>query len=57
MENIDIKKENLYDAACSLYDGGWRFDDWKQLNSEYDLTDEELIIICDWLKQIEEWGN
>lgn len=57
MEKIDIKKGYLYDAACSLYDGGWRFDDWKQLKSEYDLIDEELIIICDWLKKIEEWGN
>ena len=51
---MTIKEMELrYNAAPALYDGGWRAEDRDELKDCYDLTDEELGIICDALENIE----
>lgn len=49
-----IKEMELrYQTAPSLYDGGWRAEDRDEMKDCYDLSDEELDIICEELENIE----
>lgn len=41
-------------TAASLYDGGWRAEDYEQLISEYNLMAEEAEEICKVLEEMEE---
>lgn len=51
---MNIKEMELrYQVAPSLYDGGWRAEDRDEMKHEYDLSDEELDIICEALENIE----
>lgn len=51
---MTIKEMELrYNAAPSLYDGGWRAEDRDDMRDYYHLSDEELDIICEELENIE----
>ena len=41
-------------SAAALYDGGWRAEDRDQLIAEYDLTDEDADVICEFLAEYAE---
>ena len=47
-----MNKDNQY-AASSLYDGGWRANEWKQLMEEYELTIDEALDLSHELAEIE----
>ena len=34
-----------YEAACHLYDGGWRAEDANWIRTEYGLSDYETLLI------------
>ena len=48
------KMIELETTAVSLYDGGWRAADSKDLKDEYGFTDEELEVVTEKLKEYEE---
>lgn len=48
------KMIELETTAASLYDGGWRAADSKELKEEYGFTDEELEIVTEKLKEYAE---
>lgn len=48
------KMIELETAAASLYDGGWRASDRKELKDEYGFTDEELDVVVEKLKEYED---
>ena len=43
--------------AAALYDGGWRSEDYEQIKTEYELTDDDVTKICELLKYYEEKEN
>ena len=45
--------KNLNDIAKSLYDGGWRCEDLKDIVEEYEYSYEEAYEICSELKFLE----
>lgn len=49
MSDVEIE-----DVACSLYDGGWRKEDKEEIINEYDCTENEAIMICNYLENLEE---
>lgn len=49
-----IKEQKIRDGAYNLYDGGWRSTDRQDLIEEYGLSEEEVDIIIDELKKIED---
>ena len=46
--------KSFEDAAASLFDGGWRAEDKKELVEQYELTDEEAEKIIQYLIEYEE---
>ena len=52
-----LKMKNVNDIARSLYDGGWRCDDLKDLMKEYNFTFEEAYKICIELEFLERGWN
>lgn len=49
--------KNVNDIARSLYDGGWRCEDLKDIMEEYEYSYEEAYDICQELELLEreEW--
>lgn len=45
------------DIAKSLYDGGWRCEDWRELIDEYDFSLTEIYEICGELELLEMFEN
>ena len=45
-----------WDSASALYDGGWRSSDREMLRDEYDLSDEQLDLICEILDTLDDRG-
>lgn len=46
--------KNLNDIARSLYDGGWRCEDLKDIMEEYEYSYEEAYEICQELEVLED---
>jgi len=44
--------KDILSSAAALYDGGWRSEDREELIQEYNLTEEEVNILCDALLDI-----
>lgn len=45
--------KNVNDIARSLYDGGWRCEDLKDIMEEYEYSYEEAYDICQELELLE----
>ena len=52
-----MKMKNVNDVARSLYDGGWRCEDWRELIDEYDFSYTEIYEICGELELLEREDN
>lgn len=44
----------IQSIAASLYDGGWRASDRRQMIAEYGFSDEEIVEICEVLETYEQ---
>jgi len=49
-----VEEQGLKDGAYNLYDGGWRSSDRQELIEEYGASEEEVDIVVDQLKKIED---
>ena len=45
---------DMHSVVASLYDGGWRAEDYDQLMSEYDFTPDEADAVCAGLAEMDE---